>query len=232
MDVPVAGLIDPGYLSERARLISPEGSIPHVTAGHPPGARPMPAVADGEVPSTSHMVAADGEGNVANVTSTIEGAFGSGLTSNGYFLNNELTDFTIVPEVDGRPVGNRVEGGKRPRSSMAPTIVYGPDGEVRIAIGAAGGVTIIAQVAKALIGVIDWNLTAQEAIALPQIIGMGDRVSVEQGSWLEAMIPELAALGLKPVARPAGFKANAIEWTPDGWRGAADPRSEGVALKE
>ena len=232
VDVPVAGLIDPGYLSERARLISPEGSIPHVTAGHPPGARPMPAVADGEVPSTSHMVAADGEGNVANVTSTIEGAFGSGLTSNGYFLNNELTDFTIIPEVDGRPVGNRVEGGKRPRSSMAPTIVYGPDGKVRIAVGAAGGVTIIAQIAKALIGVLDWNLSAEDAIALPQIIGIGDRVTVEQGTWLEGMIPQLAALGLKPVARPAGFKANAVEWTPDGWRGAADPRSEGVSLTE
>lgn len=232
VDVPVAGLIDPGYLAERARLISPDGSIPHVTAGRPPGAKRMPAVADGEVPSTSHMVAIDSQGDVASVTSTIEGAFGSGLTSNGYFLNNELTDFTIVPEVNGQPVGNRVEGGKRPRSSMSPTIVYGPDGEVRIAIGAAGGVTIIAQVAKALIGVLDWNLSAQEAIALPQIIGIGDRVSVEQGTWLEGMIPELAALGLKPEPRPAGFKANAIERTPDGWRGAADPRSEGVALKE
>src|SRR3546814_984182 len=134
MAVPVAGLIDPGYLAARARLIPPDSSIPRVTAGHPPGAKPMPAVADGEVPSTSHMVAVDSRGNVASVTSTIEGAFGSGLTSNGYFLNNELTDFTIVPEVNGQPVGNRVEGGKRPRSSMSPTIVYGPDGKVRIAI--------------------------------------------------------------------------------------------------
>ena len=230
--VPVAGLIDPGYLAERAKLISRDHSIAHVTAGHPPGAKLMPAVADGEVPSTSHMVAVDREGNVASVTSTIEGAFGSGLTSHGYFLNNELTDFTIVPEVDGHLVGNRVEGGKRPRSSMSPTIVYGPDGEVRIALGAAGGVTIIAQVAKALIGVLDWDLSAQEAIAMPQIIGIGDRVTVEQGTWLESMIPQLAALGLRPVSRPPGFKANAIEWTADGWRGAADPRSEGVWLKE
>src|SRR3546814_17947032 len=95
MDVPVAGLIDPGYLAARARLISPDSSIPRVTAGHPPGAKPMPAVADGEVPSTSHMVAVDSRGNVARVPSTIEGAFGSGLTSNGYFLTNELTDFKI-----------------------------------------------------------------------------------------------------------------------------------------
>lgn len=232
IDVPVAGLIDPAYLAARARLISPDRSIAHVTAGKPAGAKPMPAVADGEVPATSHMVAVDRAGNVANVTSTIEGAFGSGLTSNGYFLNNELTDFTIVPEKDGLVVGNRVEGGKRPRSSMAPTIVYGPDGKVRIAIGAAGGVTIIAQIAKALIGVLDWNLSAGEAIALPQIIGRGDRVTVERDSALEAMIPALAALGTKAVPANPSFKANAIERTPAGWRGAADPRSEGVALAE
>ncbi|MGS1015988.1 gamma-glutamyltransferase [Allosphingosinicella humi] len=230
--VPVGGLIAPDYLAERARQIAPDRAIAHVTAGKPAGAQPMPAVADGEVPSTSHMVAVDSAGNVANVTSTIEGAFGSGLTSNGYFLNNELTDFTIIPEKDGLVVGNRVEGGKRPRSSMSPTIVYGPDGKVRIAIGAAGGVTIIAQVAKALIGVLDWNLSAQEAIALPQIIGLGDRVTVERGSALEAMIPALAALGTKAVPANPSFKANAIERTPAGWRGAADPRSEGVALAE
>ncbi|HEY1145312.1 MAG TPA: gamma-glutamyltransferase [Allosphingosinicella sp.] len=230
--VPVGGLIAPDYLAERARQIAPDRAIAHVTAGKPAGAQLMPAVADGEVPSTSHMVAVDGAGNVANVTSTIEGAFGSGLTSNGYFLNNELTDFTIIPEKDGLVVGNRVEGGKRPRSSMSPTIVYGPDGKVRIAIGAAGGVTIIAQVAKALIGVLDWNLSAQEAIALPQIIGLGDRVTVERGSALEAMIPALAALGTKAVPANPSFKANAIERTPAGWRGAADPRSEGVALAE
>lgn len=230
--VPVGGLIAPDYLAERARQIAPDRAIPHVTAGKPAGAQLMPAVADGEVPATSHMVAVDRAGNVANVTSTIEGAFGSGLTSNGYFLNNELTDFTIIPEKDGLVVGNRVEGGKRPRSSMSPTIVYGPDGKVRIAIGAAGGVTIIAQVAKALIGVLDWNLSAQEAIALPQIIGLGDRVTVERGSALEAMIPALAALGTKAVPANPSFKANAIERTPAGWRGAADPRSEGVALAE
>jgi gamma-glutamyltranspeptidase/glutathione hydrolase len=96
----------------------------------------------------------------------VEGYFGSGITVDGTVLNNQLTDFDIVPEKDGALVANRVEGGKRPRSSMAPTIVYGPDGKVRLAVGAAGGSTIIAQVAKAIIGVVDWKLSAQDSIAL------------------------------------------------------------------
>ncbi|HWT12217.1 MAG TPA: gamma-glutamyltransferase family protein, partial [Allosphingosinicella sp.] len=151
VQVPVAGLMDESYLAARSRLISPERAIAHVEAGSPPGAQPRTPAAAAEIPSTSHFVAVDSAGNVASYTSTIEGPWGSGLTVNGFFLNNELTDFSFAPERDGAPAANRVEGGKRPRSSMSPTIVYGPDGEVRIAIGAAGGTTIIAQVAKALI---------------------------------------------------------------------------------
>jgi gamma-glutamyltranspeptidase/glutathione hydrolase len=138
----------------------------------------------------------------------------------------------MVAVRDGMPVANRVEGGKRPRSSMSPTIVYGPDGEVRIAIGAAGGTTIIAQVAKALIGVLDWNLTAQEAIALPTMIGIGDQLRVERGTGLEGMGPALTAMGHRIVPVEPGFKANAVERVAGGWRGAADPRSEGVALAQ
>jgi len=144
------------------------------------------------------------------------------------YLNTELTDFDSAPEIGGTPTANRVEGGKRPRSSMSPTIVYGPDGRVRIAIGAAGGNTIIAQVAKALIAVIDWDMTAQQAIALPQIIGMGDRVTVERGTRLEALVPALQALGQNAVIVEPGYKANAIEWVNGHWAGAADPRSEGT----
>ncbi|HEV2748084.1 MAG TPA: gamma-glutamyltransferase family protein [Allosphingosinicella sp.] len=230
--VPTRGLMDPAYLAARSRLISRERAMPSVAAGAPPGAPRVTAAADGEVPSTSHFVAADAAGNVASMTSTIESVWGSGLTVDGYFLNNELTDFSFAPARDGAPVANRVEGGKRPRSSMSPTIVYGPDGEVRIAVGAAGGPTIIAQVAKALIGVIDWKLSAQEAIALPQIVAIGDSVTVERGTALEAMIPALAALGHRVVATDPGFKANAAERVGGRWRGAADPRSEGVALAQ
>jgi gamma-glutamyltranspeptidase/glutathione hydrolase len=230
--VPVAGLIDPAYLAGRSRLISPDRSIPHASAGNPPGAMRAGIAADGEVPATSHMVAVDKDGNVASLTSTIEGPWGSGLNVNGFFLNNELTDFTFAPTADGAPVANRVEGGKRPRSSMSPTIVYGADGRVRIAIGAAGGTTIIAQVAKALIAALDWNLSAQDAIAAPVIIGLGDKVLIERGTRLEAMMPALAALGDRTTLVDPGFKANAVEWVGGHWAGAADPRSEGVAVGE
>ena len=179
-------------------------------------------------------MATDRFGNVASLTSTIESIFGSGLMVNGYYLNNELTDFNIIPERDGLATANRVEGGKRPRSSMSPTIMFGPDGKVRLAVGAAGGATIIAQVAKAIIAVIDWDLSAQEAIALPVIYAPGGgTVFVERGTAHEAMIPALQALGHSDVRlRGPSFKANAIEWKNGRWTGAADPRSEGAAVQE
>jgi gamma-glutamyltranspeptidase/glutathione hydrolase len=166
-------------------------------------------------------------------TSTIESSFGSGLMVNGYYLNKELTDFSFAPAENGCPVANRVEGGKRPRSSMAPTIVYAPDGKVRLAVGAAGGATIPAQVIKAIVGVVDFHLTAQDALALPMIYAPGDTVFVERGTFLEAMAPKLEALGHPVKTLPPGtFKANAIEWRDGRWAGAADPRSEGAAVSE
>jgi gamma-glutamyltranspeptidase/glutathione hydrolase len=232
--VPVAGLIDPGYLAQRSALIATDRTMTTARAGNPTGA--VPAAVGAEVPErgTSHMVAVDRWGNVASLTSTIESAFGSGLMVNGYYLNNELTDFSLNPKAGDEWVANRVEGGKRPRSSMSPTIVWGPDGRVRLAVGAAGGATIIAQVAKAIIGVVDWKLPAQQALALPTIYAPGDTLYLEQGTYLEAMAPRLAALGHAKIGRrpPLTFKANAIEWTGGGWTGAADPRSEGAAVSE
>jgi gamma-glutamyltranspeptidase/glutathione hydrolase len=230
--VPLAGLMDPAYLARRSALISPTATIATAEAGTPAGATvncaPVPQTERG----TSHFVAVDRWGDVASETSTIESAFGSGLMVNGYYLNNELTDFSFEPEEGGCPIANRVEGGKRPRSSMSPTIVYGPDGRVRLAVGAAGGATIPAQVLKAIIGVIDWHLSAQQAIALPVLFAPGDTVYVEKGSYLEAMIPELQALGQTVEAREPGFKANAIERVGGRWIGAADPRSEGAAVSQ
>ena len=232
VSVPLAGLMDPAYLASRSRLIRPGQAMAAVDAGLPPGAVMRNAIMSGEVPSTSHMVAADRFGNVASLTSTIEAAWGSGLTVDGYFLNNELTDFSFAPLAGGAPAANRVEGGKRPLSSMSPTIVYGPDGRVRIALGAAGGPTIIMQVAKTIIGVIDWKLSAGQAITLPGIFIRGNRIMVEQGTPLAAMIPALTALGHTVVAADPPFKANAIERVGGRWVGAADSRSEGVALPE
>ena len=233
--VPVAGLLAQDYLARRSQLIAPDHSLAEAAPGMPAGA-PL-AQADTltpDVPSTSHFVAIDRRGQVVSMTSTIESSFGSGLMVGGYFLNNELTDFSLIPERDGKPVANRVEAGKRPRSSMSPTLVYTPDGKLRLAIGAAGGTTIPAQVVKAIIGVIDWKLSAQDAIALPSIFAPGgDAVIVEQGSSLEAMIPALRALGHGTVtARNMPLKANAIEVVQGQLRGAADPRSEGRAIGE
>jgi gamma-glutamyltranspeptidase/glutathione hydrolase len=231
--VPVAGLIDPGYLAERSALIAPDRALATVTAGSPARAPRVTAGLEPAEAGTSHFVAVDRWGEVASLTSTIESIFGSGLIVNGYYLNNELTDFSLEPVKDGMPVANRVEAGKRPRSSMSPTIVYGPDGRVRLVVGAAGGATIIAQVAKAIIAVVDWKLDAQQALALPVLFAPGDTVFVERGSSHEAMIPALRALGhAKVEPREASFKGNAIERIGNRWLGAADPRSEGAAISE
>jgi gamma-glutamyltranspeptidase/glutathione hydrolase len=232
--VPLAGLMDPAYLARRSALISATAAIPSAKAGAPAGAEITCSPVHQPERGTSHFVAVDRWGDVASETSTIESAFGSGLMVNGYYLNNELTDFSFVPEKDGCPVANRVEGGKRPRSSMSPTIIYGPDGKVVLAVGAAGGSTIPAQVIKTIIGVLDFHLGPQEALALPMIYAPGDTVFVEAGTPLEAMIPQLQALGHADVKTlpPGTFKANAIEWLNGRWTGGADPRSEGAAVSE
>jgi len=232
VSVPVGGLTDPSYLAQRSALIAPDRTMATVTAGRPAGAREYALSPQPLEQGTSHFVATDRAGNVASLTSTIESAFGSGLMVNGYYLNNELTDFNFVPAVNGVAVANRVEPGKRPRSSMAPTIVFSPDGRVRLAVGAAGGATIIAQVAKAIIAVVDWRLSAQAALALPVLYSPGNAVYVEKGTAHEAMVPALAALGHKVEARAPGYKANAIEWKNGRWVGAADPRSEGASVGE
>jgi len=228
--VPAKGLLDPSYIARRSALISPTSTIAAPTAGNPAGAAPCTAPSAIPEHGTTDMAAVDALGNVAEVTSTIESIFGSGLTVDGIMLNNELTDFDIVPDRNGCPAANRVQAGKRPRSSMAPTIVYGPDGKVRIAIGAAGGSTIIAQVAKALIGVIDWHMSAQDAIAMGLIYAPGPGGAIERGTQLEPMLPALTQLGEGLRVAPMGLKANAIEQVGGRWRGAADPRSEGVAM--
>jgi gamma-glutamyltranspeptidase/glutathione hydrolase len=233
VSVPTAGLMDPAYLAKRSALISPDRTMPTVAAGRPAGAPKLCTPAPVPEHGTSHFVAVDSQGNVASETSTIEDVFGSGLMVNGYYLNNELTDFNIVPAKDGCLTANRVQAGKRPRSSMSPSIVWSPNGHVRLAVGAAGGPTIPAQVLKTIIGVIDWHLSAQQAIALPVILAPGtDTVYVERGTYLEAMLPQLQRLGHQVKAIPPGFKANAVEWVNGRWAGAADPRSEGAAVSQ
>ena len=233
--VPLAGLTDPAYLAGRSALIDPAKTNALVTAGTPPGSATLSRADSTLQPEhgTSHFVVVDRAGNSVSYTSTVESAFGSGLIVGGYYLNNELTDFDFAPAQDGRLVANRVEGGKRPRSSMSPTLVFDSKGKLRLAIGAAGGATIPAQVLKSIIGVIDWKLPAQQAIALPVLFVQGDALILEQGSALEAMAPAFRALGHDTVtSRAMPLKANAVEVVGKRLVGAADPRSEGRTVAE
>ena len=232
VSVPVAGLIDRAYLAERSALISPDTTMAEALPGVPRGAQS--ALADGDEPEehgTSHIAAVDAMGTMISYTSTIEGAFGSGLTANGFYLNNELTDSSRSPTVDGKPVANRVEPGKRPRSSMAPTVVFDPEGRPVLAIGAAGGSTIPVTTARAIIGAIDFDLSSRQALALPFTMAFGDSVLVEQGSWLERRVPALRALGHENISlREAPIKAGAIKREGAIWEAARDPRLEDVLL--
>ena len=228
VEVPTEGLVDRSYTAGRGALIDPERAAAEVLAGTPPGAPETALAVQPPGSGTSHFVAADRAGDVASLTSTIESVFGSGLTANGYFLNNELTDFSFRPVVDGQPVANAVAPGKRPRSSMSPTIVYAPTGEVAFAIGAAGGPTIIAQTAKAIIGVVDWGLTIDEAIEAPQIYAALGPVVLEEDSELAPLQDELEALGHEVRVSGLPLKANGLQRAGRGWIGGADGRGEGA----
>ncbi len=228
--VPTAGLVDPAYLARRGALIRADRTMLRADPGQPAGAPPRRAGVTQEIPSTSDLAVADRAGNIASLTTTVEGSFGSSLVAGGFVLNNELTDFDFVGEVGGEKAANRVEGGKRPRSSMSPTIVYDARGRVVLAVGAAGGGTIPAQVAKAIIGVLDFKLSVQEAIALPLVYASDDLLVLEADTALAGLEPALKALGHKTARYPLPLKANGIERVGRGWRGGADPRSEGVAL--
>lgn len=231
--VPVSGLIDPAYLKQRSAKIRLDRSLRTYTPGTPPGAPPRTRATPQPEAGTSHFVAVDRDGDIAAWTSTIESFFGSQLIANGVILNNELTDFSFSPEKNGAPVANRVEPGKRPLSSMSPTIVYDAAGTPVFTVGAAGGKTIIMQVAKALIAHFDWGLSAQDAIAHGLVFFDKDGLVLEQGTSLEAMRGPLEKLGHHVTLSRLGLKANAAERLPDGhWTGAADPRSPGVSLQE
>jgi gamma-glutamyltranspeptidase / glutathione hydrolase len=226
--VPVDGLLDSAYIAERSALIDPAKARDSYPAGNPPGAQPRTAALSGEVSGTTHFSAIDRAGNIANMTSTIEGPFGSQLIAGGFFLNNELTDFTLAPAKEGAPVANRVEGGKRPLSSMSPTVVFDKAGKPVLALGSAGGKRIIMHVAKTLVGVIDFGMSLSEAIALPNIYFGGGDLLLEQESALAPMADALSALGQRARVTDLGSKVNGVEFRNGQWVGAADPRSEGA----
>lgn len=177
---PVDGLLDPTYGAARAALIGtlgPDAPLP----GHPPGAAAHGADATREPGGTTHFVIVDADGNIVSMTTTVESIFGSGRMASGFFLNNQLTDFSAPVGVDGQPAANAPGPRKRPRSSMSPVIVFDADGRPVAALGSPGGNSIIAYVAKALVGWIDWKLPLQEAVDLPNVVARRGTVSIEKG---------------------------------------------------
>ncbi len=230
VSVPVEAMLARPYLDSRAALISPNTARGNYPAGDPVGAEKRTPAISGEVAGTTHFTAVDAAGNIANMTSTIEGPFGSQLIAGGFFLNNELTDFSLSPQKDGAPVANRVEGGKRPLSSMSPTMVFDRDGKPLFALGSAGGKRIIMHVTKTIIGKVDFGLSLKDAIALPNIYFKGTATQLEAGTPLADMAGNLSAYGVEAKPADLGSKVNGAEWTVRGWIGAADLRSEGSAI--
>jgi gamma-glutamyltranspeptidase/glutathione hydrolase len=233
---PVAALLNPGYLAARARLIDLRKALPSVQAGRPQQGiawNYAPGVA-AERPSTSHFSIVDQWGDAVSMTTSVQGAFGSQLMVGGFILNNELTDFAYVPEKDGRPVANRIEGGKRPLSSMAPTMVVDDRGRLRLLVGSPGGTRIIGFVAQAVIGALDWKLDAQQAVAAPHFLAEEGPIELEEGTSITSRAAALKALGHTVAVQNlnSGLHAIAIDYTSDGrvLSGGVDPRREGKAL--
>ena len=229
--VPVDGMVDRAYLAERASLIQPGKSLGIAQPGEPPGRRgAAPPFGFGPPEAgTSHISIVDAEGNALAMTTTIESAFGARLMVGGFLLNNQLTDFSFRPERDGHAVANRVEPGKRPRSSMAPTIVLDPNGRLYGSIGSPGGSAIINYVARSLWLVLDKGYALQDSFDLPHFGSRNGPTELETGSppaWAAA----LEAMGHKVRMLEMTSGLHGILRRPQGWIGAADPRREGIAI--
>jgi gamma-glutamyltranspeptidase/glutathione hydrolase len=232
--VPLQGLLDHAYLDSRSRLIDPMHDLGTAAAGMPlmqKGERldyaPMrPQIEMG----TSHLVAVDDRGEVISMTTSVEAAFGAQIAAGGFLLNNQLTDFSFEPVIDGKPVANAPAAGKRPLSAMSPVIVFGPDGKFFAALGSPGGRQIIAYVAQALVNLIDGQVSMPQAAAAPRHVNMNGPTLIERGSELETLIPALTAMGHRIRAIPFDSGVNGLRRVNGGYEGGSDPRREGVAL--
>ncbi|MCC7067343.1 MAG: gamma-glutamyltransferase [Burkholderiales bacterium] len=229
------GLLDHDYLERRAAQIDLARSMGRAEPGTPPGAQVALAPdATVEVSGTSHLSMVDRYGNAVAMTTTIEDQFGARVMVRGFLLNNELTDFSFVPEEGGRPVANRIEAGKRPRSSIAPTLVYDRHAKPVIVTGSPGGSAIINYVAKSIVALVDWGLTPQQAADLPNFGSRNGPTELERGTSLVSLKPELEQRGhtVSVIDFTSGLHIlQRIDGTRGGpWRGGADPRREGIVL--
>ena len=228
--VPVDALLSEAYLDKRARLISTERTMGKATAGTLKNFGSEWGSGETlEFPSTSHLSVIDEDGNAVSMTTTIEGSFGSQLMTRGFMLNNQMTDFSFQPSIRGRPIANRIAPGKRPRSSMSPTLVFDRGGKLVLTVGSPGGSRIIGYVVKALVAVLDWKLDLAAAFALPNHVNRNGPIDLESGTNLIHIKSGLEALGHKVRMRRNGSGYHGISVQLSGFDGAADTRREGVA---
>lgn len=228
--VPIEGLLEPAYVAERAKLIG-ETAGPAPAPGKPRGAGDLAPDATQEPGGTSHFVIVDADGDVVSMTTTVESIFGTGRMVGGFFLNNQLTDFSWSPQnSDGTKAANAVAPGKRPRSSMAPTIVLDREGNLVAAIGSPGGNSILAYNLKALVAILDWKMSVQDAFNLPNLIARGDNFASEPARFAPGVVDALAAKGVEfKGSGGEGSGLHGVKVTPQGLQGGADDRREGVA---
>lgn len=222
--VPVKGMLDPAYVASRAALIGDRAG-PAPQPGTPPGAVTARIDATHEVAGTSHFIVIDGEGNAVSMTTTVESIFGSGRMVDGFFLNNQMTDFSFVPEGP-----NAIAPGKRPRSSMVPTIILNPDRSLAGAIGSPGGNAILAYVSKALLGIVEWNMPVADAIALPNLVARGSSFNGEASKFAPSIFAAMAERGVT-IRGGSGENSglHGVMLRNGGFDGGADPRRDGVA---
>jgi len=233
--VPAEQMIEPDYLDERARLIDLAHAPTRVEAGAPAGEELLNRWGRdlGEENGTTHIVIVDAWGNAVSMTATIESAFGSQRMVAGFLLNNQLTDFSFQPALNGRPVANAVEPRKRPRSSMVPAIITDRDGDLVMAVGSPGGSSIIGYVARTTIGVLDWDMPVQDAINLGNFTARSSPVAFEEGRTPASLAEALRARGWQ-FADVEGIEESgihAVRVTRNGLEGGADPRREGVVRR-
>lgn len=225
---PIDQLLSKKYLKKRSKLISADKT----SDTQVPGIEGNKVISDYnyEAPSTTHISVIDKQGNAVSMTTSIEHAFGSGLMTDGFMLNNQLTDFSFVPEIDGKKVANRVEPGKRPRSSMSPTLVFDKNDKLIMVIGSPGGARIIPYVLKTIIAVLDFNMDIQSAINLPHYLNMNSVLELEKDKFPSDVQKQLESMGHQIIARDLNSGLHAIVRTNNLLTGAADQRREGLAV--
>ena len=233
VSVPVEGLLDPAYIASRAATITPGTASPVPKPGKPVGAPELLRDKTLEPGGTTHFVVIDRYGNAVSMTTTVESLFGTGRMVGGFFLNNQLTDFSFSPlSPDGLKAANAVEPGKRPRSAMSPIMVFDQSGRLQALVGSPGGPAIISYNLKALVGFLDWHLSMQDAIDLPNVVARGESIRIEARRMDPAIRSSLVAMGyvLTEVQGEESGLNGLLRQQDGSFNGGVDPRRNGVVV--